>query len=64
MRARAWILAYAALGSLLVGRYALAEWFGWESTEGVTQQVSPSVRQSPGGWRSWTFWHTGPHGGK
>ena len=27
-------------------------------------QIPSSVRSSPGGYRSYSFWHTGYHGGK
>jgi hypothetical protein len=27
-------------------------------------EIPPSVRHSPGGYRSWSFWHSGSHGGK
>lgn len=54
-------LVYAGLLSLL---YGASEAVGWESTAVETQTIAPAVRQSPGGWRSYTFWHQGLHGGK
>jgi hypothetical protein len=58
-------------------RYALATLlvlagFAWGESRGFTllspadhhDPVPASVRSSPGGYRSYHFWHTGFHGGK
>ena len=37
---------------------------GWGLSPGERVHVPPSVRQSPGGYRSYHFWHSGLHGGK
>lgn len=37
---------------------------GWGLSPGERVHVPPSVRQSPGGYRSYHFWHRGVHGGK
>lgn len=37
---------------------------GWGFSPGERVHVPPSVRQSPGGYRSYHFWHRGVHGGK
>lgn len=37
---------------------------GWGLSPGERVHVPPSVRQSPGGYRSFHFWHRGVHGGK
>jgi hypothetical protein len=58
------VLAYVLGGSLLTGLYAFAELRGWETGTAAHARIDPSVRQSPGGWRTWTFWHRGLHGGK
>jgi hypothetical protein len=55
---------YLAVGALLLGLYAWSEAVGWESAGAATQRMPESVRQSPGGWRTWTFWHRGVRGGK
>lgn len=59
-----WTRAYVVVGLALAGLYAAGEVFGWETDPVTRARMDPSVRQSPGGWRSWTFWHTGLHGGK
>jgi hypothetical protein len=61
---RAAVRTYLVAGALLVGLYALGELVGWEPTSTVRGRIEPSVRQSPGGWRTWTFWHRGVRGGK
>jgi hypothetical protein len=54
---RVWVVAVLAL-------------FGWGSLSGrrmlspALQRVDPSVRSSPGGYRSYHFWHSGFSGGK
>jgi hypothetical protein len=55
---------YAAAGAILVGLYGYGEAVGWEVGTAARTRMDASVRQSPGGWRSWTFWHRGVHGGK
>lgn len=42
----------------------LIETRGWGFSPGERGQVPMSVRQSPGGYRSYHFWHRGLHGGK
>jgi hypothetical protein len=56
--------AYLLLGVLAVGLYAWSEAVGWESGTAARGKIEPSVRQSPGGWRSYSSWHRGYHGGK
>jgi hypothetical protein len=58
------VRAYVAFGVLLLGLYGWSEAVGWEPTNTVEGRMEPSVRQSPGGWRTWTFWHRGVRGGK
>lgn len=38
--------------------------FGFDWSSAPVNQVPESVRRSPGGYRSWAFWHAGSHGGK
>lgn len=52
---------YALL--LFVG-YGAVEIFALGFAPGDRVQVPGSVRQSPGGYRSYHFWHSGLHGGK
>lgn len=55
---------YLGFASLLLGGYGWSEAVGWEPGRTPTDTIAPAVRQSPGGWRSYTFWHQGLHGGK
>jgi hypothetical protein len=59
-----WLFAYVLAGTGLTGLYGAGEVLGWETDPVTRVTMDPSVRQSPGGWRSWTFWHQGLHGGK
>jgi hypothetical protein len=47
-----------------VGLYAAAGFLGWDFASAQKRPLPSSVRQSPGGYRSFHFWHTGIHGGK
>ena len=51
-----------AVGALAL--YAGAGFFGWEMQPEGRRQIPTSVRHSPGGYRSFHFWHSGIHGGK
>jgi hypothetical protein len=56
-------ILYVAVGAgALIGWTAMAQ-TGW-GPAGTTYQLPASVRQSPGGYRSFTFWHSGYQGGK
>ncbi len=55
---------YLAVASGLVGWWLLAALGGWEMGTPARQTVPASVRNSPGGYRSFHFWHSGYHGGK
>lgn len=48
----------------VVGLYGGMEARGWGFQPGDRSDIPMSVRQSPGGYRSFHFWHTGLHGGK
>jgi hypothetical protein len=58
------VRVYLAVGALLLGLYGWSEAVGWERRAAATDRIAESVRQSPGGWRTWTFWHRGVRGGK
>ncbi|MBI3818829.1 MAG: hypothetical protein HY286_09085 [Planctomycetes bacterium] len=49
---------------LATGGYSWSEYIGWETTPTHHERIDPSVRRSPGGFRSYTFWHQGTHIGK
>jgi hypothetical protein len=55
---------YLVFGGLVVLTYGLAGFDGWEYSSSKRQVLAPDVRNSPGGYRSFHFWHSGFHGGK
>ena len=55
---------YLVLGAGLLLLYVGAAWAGWELTTSPRQVLPADVRNSPGGYRSFHFWHSGYHGGK
>ena len=55
---------YLVLGVGALVLYVAASMAGWELTTAPRQQLPPDVRNSPGGYRSFHFWHSGFHGGK
>jgi hypothetical protein len=46
------------------GGYAALAYTQRELAEPERDEIPASVRTSPGGYRSYHFWHTGYHGGK
>ena len=51
--------AYAVFSLLMVTLFGMAEWRGW-GLSAVRRGVVPAdVRQSPGGYRSYSFWRGG-----
>jgi hypothetical protein len=54
----------ALLGVLIVGSYTAAAFTGSEPFTPERDEVPASVRSSPGGYRTYHFWHSGYHGGK
>ena len=52
------------LGALIVGSYSALAFTGYELGSPARDEVPASVRSSPGGYRSYHFWHSGYHGGK
>jgi hypothetical protein len=55
---------YLILGSLAVLFYGVAAFQGWELGTSRREVIPADVRNSPGGYRSFHFWHSGFHGGK
>ncbi|MEO8844244.1 MAG: hypothetical protein ABI591_25450 [Kofleriaceae bacterium] len=49
---------------LLIGGYGAMAFTQREPGEPDREEVPKSVRASPGGYRSYHFWHSGYHGGK
>jgi hypothetical protein len=59
-------MKFMAFTALLLAGFAWAEWRGMTPFAGDRKHppVPASVRSSPGGYRSYHFWHTGFQGGK
>jgi hypothetical protein len=55
---------YLGLGATALLFYGSASMFGWEFGTPGRQHVPGDVRQAPGGYRSFHFWHSGYRGGK
>ncbi|MDB4998587.1 MAG: hypothetical protein JWM74_6019 [Myxococcaceae bacterium] len=51
-------------GTSIVVGYAVLRFGGFDLASHARTDLAPSVRQSPGGYRSWSFWHSGTQGGK
>jgi hypothetical protein len=47
-----------------IGVYAWAGLTGYRRSGAEREKIDPSVRSSPGGYRSFHFWHSGFSGGK
>lgn len=47
-----------------VALYAFSTLTGYRMADAEKEKVDPSVRSSPGGYRSFHFWHSGYSGGK
>lgn len=47
-----------------VGAYVAAAVMGWDFRTTERDTIPPTARSSPGGYRSFHFWHSGYHGGK
>jgi hypothetical protein len=55
---------FAVIGVLIVGGYAALAFTGYEPGSPERDEIPASVRSSPGGYRTYHFWHSGYHGGK
>jgi hypothetical protein len=55
---------YVALAAALTIGYVGTSLMGWEWGSSRRQIMPASARQSPGGYRSFHFWHSGYQGGK
>lgn len=63
-RVRRGVIALAVLGTLIVGGYTALAFSAYEPSSPSRNEVPASVRASPGGYRTFHFWHSGYHGGK
>lgn len=55
---------YLGYGVVTILAYAAIALTGYEFGDPVREFVPADVRQSPGGYRSFHFWHSGYRGGK
>lgn len=55
---------YLLIGVLIIGLFAFVAFSGKEFGDAQRQVVPADVRNSPGGYRSFHFWHSGYRGGK
>ncbi len=55
---------FAVLGTLVVGGYTAIAFTGYEPGTPKRDEIPASFRSSPGGYRTFHFWHSGYHGGK
>ncbi len=56
---------YLISGIALIALYAFVAFKGWEpGTPARRNLAEADVRRSPGGYRSFHFWHAGYRGGK
>ena len=50
---------FTVYAAMVLGLYSLASWRGWEVGASKRGLIPQSVRQSPGGYRSYNFWRGG-----
>jgi hypothetical protein len=55
---------YLAIGLVVVAAFGVSASQGWTLGGGPSGFVPADIRQSPGGYRSFHFWHSGYQGGK
>jgi hypothetical protein len=57
-------IALGGFGALVIAGYAAVAYTNFEPGSPERDEIPASVRSSPGGYRSFHFWHSGYHGGK
>ena len=57
-------IAVGVFGALVTAGYAALAYSEYEPGSPERDEIPASVRSSPGGYRSFHFWHSGYHGGK
>ena len=58
------IYIFGGIAVIVVGLYGALSFTGWEPGAPKRDEIPGSVRASPGGYRSYQYWHSGYHGGK
>lgn len=57
-------ITLGVFGALITAGYAALAYSDYEPGSPERDEIPASVRSSPGGYRSFHFWHSGYHGGK
>jgi hypothetical protein len=57
-------IVLAVFGALVTGGYSAFAYTDYEPGSPAREEIPASVRSSPGGYRTFHFWHSGYHGGK
>ena len=57
-------IGLAVFGAAVLVGYATIAYTDYEPGSPAREAIPASVRSSPGGYRSFHFWHSGYHGGK
>jgi hypothetical protein len=57
-------IVLGAFSALVIVGYGAIAYSDYEPGTPARDDIPASVRSSPGGYRSFHFWHTGYHGGK
>lgn len=63
-RRSAMAIVLGVFGLLVTTGYAALAYTDYEPGSPERDEIPASVRSSPGGYRSFHFWHSGYHGGK
>ena len=63
-RASKGAIALAVFGAIVVSGYSAIAYTDYEPGSPSREEIPASVRSSPGGYRTFHFWHSGYHGGK
>jgi hypothetical protein len=57
-------IGLAVFGAAVLVGYGAVAFADYEPGSPAREEIPASVRSSPGGYRSFHFWHSGYHGGK
>lgn len=57
-------IVFGVIGAIIVAGYSAMAFTGYEPLAPARDEVPASFRSSPGGYRTFHFWHSGYHGGK
>ena len=58
------VIVLGVIAAIIVGGYSYVAFAQHEFGTPERDEIPASVRASPGGYRSFHFWHSGYHGGK